>query len=116
MSLLPDCPLLLALAPLSSAQWRCLRVVGEVGDLAHAARKLHCSQARLKAALADLQACVGAQHLALLGERVQLSQALQERLRLGPPCRSANTPGNAGAETLSCQTEPVPPAPAVSAR
>ncbi len=45
-------------------------MVSEVGDVAHAARKLHCSQALLKAALADLQACVGAQHLALRDERV----------------------------------------------
>lgn len=67
---------------LNSAQWRCLRVLSEVdGDVAHAARKLHCAQAALKGALAELQTCLGAQHLALSDTRVQLSPALQVLLR-----------------------------------
>lgn len=86
---LDSLPLLLSvLASLSNAQWRCLRVVSEVGDVAHAARKLHCSQARLKEALADLQVCVGAQHLSLQDERVQLSSVLQDLVRR--PCSSGN--------------------------
>ena len=110
MSLEPHRSLLLALAPLSSAQWRCLRVVSEVGDVAHAARKLHCSQALLKAALADLQTCVGAQHLALLDERVQLSQALQDMLRERPPCRSENVLADAGANSFQALSAPAVPA------
>lgn len=116
MSQPPDgpCPLLWAQAPLSSAQWRCLRVVSEVGDVAHAARKLHCSQALLKAALADLQACVGAQHLALRDERVQLSQALQEWIRQPASCRPENAaagPGGRVACPSPTQVLPVPPGP-----
>ena len=109
MSLEPHRPL--PPAPLSSAQRRCLRVLSEVGDVAHAARKLHCSQAMLKAALADLQACVGAQHLALRDERVQLSQALQEWVRLRPPCRPESTAAGAGAEANPSSAAHVPPAP-----
>ena len=111
MSLPPHCPLLLAQAPLSSAQWRCLRVVSEVADVAHAARKLHWSQALLKATLADLQACVGAQHLALLDERVQLSQALQELVRERPPFRFENALAGTGANSFQ-----VPSASAMSAQ
>lgn len=79
MSLQPYRPLLV-LPPLSSAQWRCLRVLGEVGDVAHAARKLHCSQAVLKDALAELQTCLDTQHLAVSDARVHLSPALQALL------------------------------------
>lgn len=71
---------------LTSAQWRCLRVVSEVGDIAHAARKLHWSQAVLKAALAELHERVGAQHIALADERVQLSPALTNLIRQRPVC------------------------------
>lgn len=78
--------LLPALATLTSMQWRCLRVVSEVADVAHAARKLHCSQALLRDALETLQACVGAQHLALVGQGVQLSPALHDLLRRHPLC------------------------------
>lgn len=62
---------------LSRAQWRCLRVVSEVRDIAHAARKLHWSQALLKSELTDLHACVGAQHIALSDKQVQLSPTLK---------------------------------------
>lgn len=78
--------LLSALATLPPAQWRCLRVVSEVADVAHAARKLHCAQALLKSALADLQAQLGAQHIALAGDSVQLSPELQDVLRQHPLC------------------------------
>jgi hypothetical protein len=109
----PHCPLLLALPPLSSAQWRCLRVLSEVADIAHAARKLHWSQALFRATLAELQACVGTQHIAQLGERVQLSQALQDLLLPQPPCRPENALAGAGAELPSSRT---PPAPGIPAR
>lgn len=103
-------PQLSVQTPLSSAQWRCLRVVSEVGDVAHAARKLHCSQALLKAALADLQACVGAQHLALRDERVQLSEALQAWVRQPAPCRSQHAAARVVCPSPT-QVLPVPPGP-----
>lgn len=112
MSLPPHRPLLLALAPLSSAQWRCLRVVSDVSDVAHAARKLHWSQPLLKATLAQLQACVGAPHLALRDERVQLSPALQELVRLRPPCRLEH-PAGPGAEAPPSPAPSAPPLPSM---
>lgn len=117
MSLPPDGtrPQLSVQTPLSSAQWRCLRVVSEVGDVAHAARKLHCAQALLKAALGDLQACVGAQHLALRDERVQLSEALQAWVRQQAPCRSEHAAGAAAPVVCAPPTQ-VPPAPPGSVR
>ncbi len=78
----PPLPALL----LTRAQWRCLRVVSEVGDIAHAARKLHWSQAVLKAALAELHERVGAQHIALADERVQLSPTLKNLICQRPLC------------------------------
>lgn len=63
---------------LSRTQWRCLRVISEVSDIAHAARKLHWSQALLRAALAELHGHVGAQHIVLSDERVQLSLTLKK--------------------------------------
>ena len=85
---------------LTSAQWRCLRVVSEVGDIAHAARKLHWSQAVLKSALADLYACLGAQHIALSDKQVQLSPALKDlidgRPLCGQPSTAAAASGTAG--------------------
>ncbi|MEO6320180.1 MAG: LysR family transcriptional regulator [Polaromonas sp.] len=71
---------------LTSAQWRCLRVLSEVGDIAHAARKLHWSQAVLKAALAELHERMGAQHIALADERVQLSPTLKNLICQQPLC------------------------------
>ena len=74
---------------LTSAQWRCLRVLSEVGDIAHAARKLHWSQAVLTSALAELRVHMGAQHIALSDKQVQLSPTLKdlidERLLCGQP-------------------------------
>jgi len=72
------------LPPLASAQWRCLRTVSEVGDLAHAARKLHWSQALLKSVLAELQATVGAQHVQLADGRVLLSPTLKSLMAPAP--------------------------------
>ena len=97
--------LLSFLEALTPAQWRCLRVVSEVADVAHAARKLHCAQALLKAPLANLQAHLGVQHIALVGEGVQLSQVLQDLLRQHPLC-GAETPAVATASS------PASPAPA----
>ncbi|WP_027996414.1 hypothetical protein [Simplicispira psychrophila] len=78
---LPQVPLL-PRPLLTNAQWRCLRVLSEVGgDVAHAARKLHCAQGSLKGALAELQTCLGAQHLAVSDAHVQLSPSLQMLLR-----------------------------------
>ena len=77
---LPQAPLL-PRPLLTNAQWRCLRVLSEVGDMAHAARKLHCAQAALKGVLVELQTCLGAQHITLSDARVQLSPALQALLR-----------------------------------
>lgn len=76
---------------LTSAQWRCLRVVSEVSDIPHAARKLHCSQAVLKAALAELRERLGAQHIVVVDERVQLSPALTNLTRQRPLCRLQGT-------------------------
>ena len=75
--------------PLTSAQWRCLRVLSEVGDIAHAARKLHWSQAVLKSALAELRAQMGAQHIALSGKQVQLSPTLKNLIDERPLCGQA---------------------------
>lgn len=71
---------------LTSTQWRCLRVLSEVGDIAHAARKLHWSQAVLKSALAELRAHMGTQHIALADERVQLSPMLKDLIGQQLPC------------------------------
>lgn len=77
--------------PWSSARRRCLRVVDEVGDLAHAARRLHCSQAALEAKLAELQSDLGKQHVQVVDGRVQLSAALQNLIRQ----RAAGRPATA---------------------
>ena len=71
---------------LTSAQWRCLRVLSEVGDIAHAARKLHWSQAVLTSALAELRAHMGAQHIALSDKQVQLSPTLKDLIDERPLC------------------------------
>lgn len=85
---------------LTSAQWRCLRVLSEVGDIAHAARKLHWSQAVLKSALAELRARMGAQHIALANDRVQLSPTLKNLIGQQPLCGQpgalAGPPASAG--------------------
>lgn len=70
-------PALPDLRSLPRVQWRCLRVVSEFGDIAHAARKLHWSQAVLKAMLSDLQASLGAQHVQLADEQVRVSETLK---------------------------------------
>lgn len=75
MSLAP-----LDLSQLHAAQRRCLGVLGEVPDLAHAARKLHWSQAALKTVLAELQVLLGQTHICTVGARVGLSDALKEAI------------------------------------
>ena len=65
---------------LTSDQWRCLRVLSEVGDIAHAARRLHWSQVTVRAALAELNRRVGADHIKLAGNHVQLSPSLTNLL------------------------------------
>ena len=65
---------------LTSDQWRCLRVLSEVGDIAHAARRLHWSQVTVRAALAELNRRVGADHITLAGNRIQLSPSLKNLL------------------------------------
>ncbi len=68
------------LSPLTPAQRRCLRVLSEVPDMAHAARKLHWSQAELKTALVELQALLGQAHICTEGACVGLSDALKQAL------------------------------------
>lgn len=76
------------LAPLPRAQRRCLFVVSEFSDLAHAARKLHWSQADLKAMLSDIQDRLGVQHVQVADGRVQVSELLKTRIgQQRPPCR-----------------------------
>jgi len=83
-----------ALPPLPRAQWRCLRVVSEFGDIAHAARKLHWSQAFLRSMLLDLQAALGVQHVQICGDRVEVSQALKQALQHRQrPCQPARARG-----------------------
>ena len=73
-------PAPLNLTQLPSAQRRCLRVLSEVPDMAHAARKLHWSQAELKTALVELQALLGQTHICTEGACVGLSDALKQAL------------------------------------
>lgn len=68
-------------AYLSSTQRRCLRVVLEFPDLAHAARRLHCSQATLKVALVELETSLGQSHFRLEGVQVSMSDALKNSSR-----------------------------------
>ncbi len=77
----PDLP------QLPAAQWRCLRVVSEYSDVAHAARRLHWSQAALKAVLSDLQTSLGGQHIHVADERVHVSEALKSIIRQQIACR-----------------------------
>ena len=70
----------LDLSQLQAAQRRCLQGVIEVPDLAHAARKLHWSQAALKNVLSELQALLGHAHIGTVGARVGLSDALKEAI------------------------------------
>ena len=82
MALPPELP------QLSGVQWRCLRVVCEFPDLAHAARRLHCSQPTLKEMLSDLMARLGAQHIHVDAQRVHLSEALKNVIEYPQPlCR-----------------------------
>jgi len=87
---------LAGLPPLAGAQWRCLRVVSETGDLAHAARKLHWSQAVLRAVLGDLQASLGSAHVRLAGRQVLLSPSLAHLVRQRAPCPPPGEPASAG--------------------
>lgn len=75
--------LVLALVSLSRTQRRCLRVLGEVSSVSHAARKLHWSQAQLRACIQEVQVCMGVQHIDLTANRVLLSASLQALLRQG---------------------------------
>lgn len=87
-------PALQPLPPLQRAQWRCLRVVSEFGDIAHAARKLHWSQAVLRLMLADLQAALGVQHVQVCADRVELSPALKQLMQGQQcPCQPARAAG-----------------------
>ena len=88
---LPDLPLL---QPLPRAQWRCLRVVSEFGDIAYAARKLHWSQAVLRSMLVDLQAALGVQHVEVCGDQVAVSPALKQVMQHRQcPCQPARAAG-----------------------
>lgn len=73
-------PTQLNLTQLTSDQQRCLRIVSAVPCVAHAARKLHWSQAGLKAVLDELQALLGQAHLWTDGARVDLSDALKKAI------------------------------------
>ena len=80
------------LSQLSSAQWRCLRVVSEFSDVAHAARKLHWSQAALRAIVLELQENLGTRHIHVLAGQVQISRPLKAGIS-GLPRRTALRPG-----------------------
>ncbi len=81
-------------AALPRAQWRCLRVLSAVGDIAHAARKLHWSQAVLRLMLVDLQAALGVQHVQVCGDRIELSPALKQVMQGQQcPCQPARAEG-----------------------
>lgn len=80
------------LSQLSAAQWRCLRVLGEFSDLAHAARKLHWSQAVLSAVVLELQESLGTLHIQVLAGRVQISRPLNAGIA-GFPRRTPLRPG-----------------------
>jgi len=77
------------LPQLPGVQRRCLHVVSEFPDLAHAARRLHWSQVTLKAVLSDLMASLGAQHIYVDGERVHLSETLKSVIEHPRPPVSA---------------------------
>lgn len=77
----PPADCLARLGPQARGKWRCLQVLMAFEDLAHAARRLHLSQAALRELLLDLQQRLGAEHLRLEGERVALSAALRQALR-----------------------------------
>lgn len=66
------------LGSLPRVQRRCLGIVSDVCDVAHAARKLHWSQGVLMAVLSDIQANLGAQHVQVADGRVQVSEALKQ--------------------------------------
>lgn len=86
------------LPQLPGVQRRCLCVLSEFPDLAHAARRLHCSQAVLRAKLADLMARLGARHIHVDGERVQLSEtlksAIKQQLRRCGPASEVSYPAS----------------------
>lgn len=73
----------LTLAQLPSDQRRCLRIVSAVPDVAHAARKLHWSQAALNAVLAELQSLLGQAHIRLDAKQVGLSEELKKAILMG---------------------------------
>lgn len=75
------------LPQLSSVQRRCLRVVSEFSDLAHAARRLHWSQATLKEMLSDIMASLGAQHIHVDADRVHISETLKSVIEHPQPPR-----------------------------
>ena len=64
-----------------AAKRRCLKVIIEFPDLAHASRRLHLSQMELMRALALLQDELGADQITLRDGRIQVAEALRQRLR-----------------------------------
>lgn len=87
---------------LTRVQRRCLRVLNEFPDLAHAARRLHWSRATLREVLSDLVSSLGDRHIHVDGDGVHLSDTLKgaiaHQLRLcGPvnenPCPDSIMPG-----------------------
>lgn len=68
------------LVKLSSEQRRCLRILSKVPDVAHAARRLHWSQAALKSVLAELLSLLGQRHICISENRVELSVEMREAI------------------------------------
>ena len=61
------------LAKLTSDQRRCLRVVSEVPNCAHAARRLHWTQSALRSMLSELTSLFGSRHIDIAGAEVDMS-------------------------------------------
>ena len=86
------------LPQLPGVQRRCLRVLSEFPDLAHGARRLHWSQAILREVISDLMARLGARHIHVDGDRVQMSETLksvvEHQLRLCGPVNEGSCPAS----------------------
>lgn len=65
----------------SAAKRRCLQVIIDYPDLAHASRRLHLSQAELMRVLALLQDELGPDQITLHDGRIEVAEALRQRLR-----------------------------------
>lgn len=65
------------LPQLTDIQRRCLRVLSDFPDLAHASRRLHCSQATLRQVLLDVMARLGDRHMHVDGDSVHLLATLK---------------------------------------